>query len=169
MPDLPITFACGLYDRMLPLYSGQVSAKGIDLSFVINDRPRQIFHDMTNEARFDASEMSAAEYVTRVAAGNCPLVAIPVFPSRVFRHASVVINRNAGIETPKDLEGKRVGTPVYTSTAAVYVRGFLVHEYGVDTSRIRWVQGDMEKPGINTNPSAVVGCECLMLGNPATK
>ena len=154
MPGLPITFASGLYDRMLPLYSGQVAAQGIDLNFVINDRPRQIFHDMINEARFDVSEMSAAEFVTRVAAGNCPLVAIPVFPSRVFRHASIVVNRKAGIKTPKDLEGKRVGTPVYISTAAVYVRAFLGHDYGVDTSRIHWIQGDMEKPGTGTNPSA---------------
>jgi 4,5-dihydroxyphthalate decarboxylase len=155
MPDLPLTFASGLYDRVLPLYTGEVSPAGVDLSFIINDRPREIFHAMTNEARFDASEMSCAEYVTRAAAGDCPLVAIPVFPSRVFRHSSVVVNRKAGIGNPKDLEGGRVGTPIYTSTAAVYVRGFLAHDYGVDLTRIHWVQGEMERPGTNPNPSAL--------------
>jgi 4,5-dihydroxyphthalate decarboxylase len=154
MSGLPLTFASGLYDRVLPLYTGEVRAEGIDLDFVINDRPRQIFHAMTNEARFDLSEMSCAEYVTRAAAGNCPLVAIPVFPSRVFRHSSVIVNRKAGIESPKDLEGKRVGTPMYTSTAAVYVRGFLAEDRGVDLERIHWVQGEMERPGTNPNPSA---------------
>lgn len=154
MTGLPLSFSSGLYDRVLALYTGEVTAEGIDLTFVINDRPRQIFHAMTNEARFDASEMSCTEFFTRAAAGDCPLVAIPVFPSRVFRHSSVVVNRKAGIKTPKDLEGKRVGTPVYTSTAAVYVRGFLAEDYGVDLSAIHWVQGEMERPGSNTNPSA---------------
>ncbi|HSR55731.1 MAG TPA: ABC transporter substrate-binding protein, partial [Alphaproteobacteria bacterium] len=100
MSGLPLTFASGLYDRVLALYTGEVTPEGIDLTFIVNDRPREIFHAMTNEARFDLSEMSCAEYFTRAAAGDCPLVAIPVFPSRVFRHSSVIVNRKAGIETP---------------------------------------------------------------------
>lgn len=155
MADVKIKFACGLYDRMLPLFTGEVTPKGIDFDFTVNDRPRQIFHDMTNQRRFDASEMSCSEFFTRMAAGDCPLVAIPVFSSRVFRHSSIVVNRKAGIETPKDLEGKRVGCGIYSSTAAVYVRGLLQHEYGVDLGKIHWIQGNMEQGGVDTNPTTV--------------
>ncbi len=154
MANVRIKFACGLYDRMVPLYSGEVTPQGIDFDFTINDRPRQIFHDMTNQRRFDASEMSCSEFVTRLAAGDCPLVAIPVFTSRVFRHSSIVVNRKAGITTPKDLEGQRVGAGIYSSTAAVYVRGLLQHEYGVDLTKIHWIQGNMELLGVDANPSA---------------
>jgi 4,5-dihydroxyphthalate decarboxylase len=87
MSKIPITFACGLYDRMLPLYTKEVRAEGIDLNFLAIDSPREIFDRMSGALEFDAAEMSSSEYVARFAAGDCPFVALPVFPSRVFRTA----------------------------------------------------------------------------------
>ncbi len=146
MANVPIKFACGLYDRMLALYTGEVCAEGIDLTYVIEESPRNIFDKMAGELTFDACEMSTSELVCRLAAKQSPFVAIPVFPSRMFRHSYIVINRRAGITSPKDLEGKRIGVPIYTVSAAVYLRGLLQHEYGVDLSTIQWIEGDMETP-----------------------
>lgn len=146
MTNLPITFACGLYDRMLALYTGEVRPEGIDLRYVIEEGPRNIFDKMAGELAFDACEMSSSELVCRLAAGQSPFLAIPVFPSRMFRHSYVVINRRSGIRSANDLEGKRIGVPIYTVSAAVYIRGMLQHEYGVDLAKLRWLQGDMETP-----------------------
>lgn len=150
-PSFTLTFACGLYDRVLPLYTGQVRPEGIELDFVISDSPRDLFDHMTGPDAYGAAEMSASEYVARFAAGRCPFVAIPVFPSRLFRHGFITVNRRSGIETPKDLEGRRVGTVIYTQTASVWTRGMLAHDYGVDLSTIQWVQGNLDTPGAHTD------------------
>ena len=86
MAKIPMTFACGLYDRMLALYTGEVQAEGIDLDFIAIDDPRQIFDRMGKNLEFDACEMSSSEVISRHAAGRREMVALPVFPSRVFRH-----------------------------------------------------------------------------------
>ncbi|MDB5916695.1 MAG: 4,5-dihydroxyphthalate decarboxylase [Massilia sp.] len=138
---VPITFACGLYDRMQALYTGEVQPEGIDLTFLNIDAPRKIFDRMSGHQEFDASELSSSEFITRLGAGGSPFVALPVFPSRVFRHSFISINKRSGIRTPKDLEGKRIGVPLYTMTAAIWMRGHLQHDYGVDLSTIEWVQG----------------------------
>lgn len=148
---LALKFACGLYDRVLPLLTGQVRPEGIDLDFIISDSPRDLFDHMSGPDAYDVAEMSGSEFVARFAAGKCPFVAIPVFPSRLFRHGFVTVNRKAGIETPKDLEGKRIGTAIYTQTASVWTRGMLAHDYGVDFSTVHWVQGDLDKPGLHTD------------------
>ncbi len=138
---LPLTFACALYDRMQPLYTGEVQPEGIDLNFIAIDQPRPIFDRMSGGQEFDVAEYSSSEFVQRFANKQCPFVAIPVFPSRAFRHGFIAVHRKAGIKTPKDLEGKRVGVPLYTMTAAIFIRGLLQHEYGVDLSKIHWVAG----------------------------
>ena len=117
MPALPITFACGLYDRMLALQTGDIKADGIDLNFLVMDNPREIFDRMSNRLEFDACEMSSSEFVTRFAAKKLPFVALPVFASRVFRHGFIIVNRKH-IKSPADFAGKRVGVPLYTQTAA---------------------------------------------------
>ena len=150
---LPLTFACGLYDRMLRLYTGEVQPRGIDLKFLANDEPRDIFDRMGGKLEFDASEMSSSEFISRFGAGHCPFVAIPAFASRLFRHGFIFFNRKARIRTPNDLEGKRVGVPLYTMSAAIWIRGLLQHEYGVDLSKVRWVQGALRKPGAHGSPT----------------
>jgi len=155
MAQLKLTFACGPYDRMDSLRTGAVKPEGIDLEFVSIRSPRQIFDKMGGKnPEFDASEFSASEYISQVDRGDCQFVALPVFPSICFRHSYVYMNRRAGIRQPRDLEGKRIGTPLYTQTAAVWLRGILTHEYGVDFSGVQWVQGAMEKVGTHGTPSA---------------
>jgi len=150
---LRLTFACGLYDRMEALRSGEVAVEGVDLNYLAIEAPREIFDRMGGTAEFDAAEFSASEFIGRMARGDRTLVALPVFPSRVFRHSYIYENRRGGIASPKDLEGKRVGTALYTQTAAVWIRGHLSDQYGVDLSTIRWVQGAIEKGGVHGDPS----------------
>jgi len=108
LSKLSMTFACGLYDRMIALRTGEVQPEGIDLNFINIDNPRELFDRMVGKLEFDASEMSSSEYVARFAAGDCPFVALPVFPSRVFRHGYIAVDRRV-IRSPKDLAGRRIG------------------------------------------------------------
>ena len=99
--------------------------------------------------------MSGTEYVSHVASGNSPFIGIPVFASRVFRHSFIVINRKSGVKKPKDLEGRRVGVQLYTMSAAMWIRGMLQHDHGVDLSTISWVQGAIDGPGSHGSPSVL--------------
>lgn len=137
------------------LRRGIVKPEGIDFEFLEIDSPREIFDRMVGEQAFDASELSSSEFISQTGAGKCPFVAIPVFPSKAFRHGFICINRKSGIREPKDLEGKRVGLPLYTQTASIWVRGHLQHEYGVDMDKIHWVQGAVEKAGAHGDPHAL--------------
>ena len=153
---LPLTMACGLYDRMSDLYRGGVQPDGIALNFIPMDGSagaREIFDRMAGNLEFDVAEMSSSEFFARKSAGETSLVALPVFPSRVFRHGMVSVNRRSGIKTPKDLEGKRIGVPIYTMSAAVWMRGHLHHDYGVDLSNVQWVEGAINHPGAHGHPS----------------
>jgi 4,5-dihydroxyphthalate decarboxylase len=154
VPNVNLSFACGLYDRVLPLYTGEVQPAGVDLNFVVINSPREIFDRMGGGQEFDASEFSSSEFIARLSTGKTPFVALPFFPSRVFRHSMVTINKRSGIKTPKDLEGKRVGVPLYTQTAAIFIRGMLQHDHGVDLSKVHWVQGALNHVGSHGNPSA---------------
>jgi 4,5-dihydroxyphthalate decarboxylase len=154
MAKLPLTFACGPYDRMEALNYGLIPVEGIDLNFIEIQAPREIFDRMVGAQEFDVSEMSLAEYVTMTAKGISPFIALPVFPSKAFRHAFICINREAGIKEPKDLAGKRIGTPLYTQTAAIWIRGDLENIYGVDLSDVQWIQGAVEKAGTHGDPPA---------------
>ena len=153
---LRLTMACGLYDRMLDLYRGDVRPDGIELNFIPMDGSagaREIFDRMAGNLEFDIAEMPSSEFIARTSAGISSLVALPVFPSRVFRHGMLSINRRCGINTPKDLEGRRVGVPIYSMSAAVWMRGHLQHDYGVDLDKIHWVEGAINRPGSHGHPS----------------
>ena len=154
MPNVPITLACGLYDRMLALQTGDIKPDGIDLDFRVIDNPREIFDRMNNRLEFDACEMSSSEFISRFAANKLPYVALPVFASRVFRHGFIVINRKF-VKSAADLAGKRIGVPLYTQTAALFVRGLMQHDLGVDLSSIEWVQGAINEPGAYGNPAVM--------------
>ena len=154
MSKLPLTFACGPYDRMEALNYGLIPVEGIDLNFIEIQAPREIFDRMVGSQEFDLSEMSLAEYITMTAKGTSPFIALPVFPSKAFRHAFICVNRGAGIREPKDLAGKRIGTPLYTQTAAIWIRGDLENIYGADLSDVQWIQGAVEKAGTHGDPPA---------------
>src|SRR5947199_344632 len=102
---------------------------------------------MLRYQEFDAAECSMSSYLMARERGYPRLIAIPVFPSRFFRHSFIFINSESGIEAPKNLVGKRVGVPEYQITAAVWVRGILQHEYGVPPEKMKWFTGGAEDPG----------------------
>ena len=146
MSNLRLTFASGPYDRTMALREGTIRPEGIELNY-LTMQPAEIFWRMLQYREFDASEMSLSNYTTLVSGGNAPFIAIPVFPSRVFRHGYFFINTTKGIAHPRDLKGKRGGVPEYSMTAAVYMRGLLQHEYGVKPSDVEWVQGRADRLG----------------------
>src|SRR5580698_2645309 len=155
MAKLQLSFACGLYDRMQPLYTGEVTPDGIELNFIAIDQPRPIFDRMSGGEEFDVAEYSSSEFVQRFANKQCPFVAIPVFPSIAFRLGFIAVNRKSGIKSPKDLAGKRIGVPLYTMTAAIFINGMLHHEFGVDLSKVQWVQSAMNTSGSHGAPTVL--------------
>src|SRR5215203_3597195 len=146
MPRLPLTFACCRYDRMEAIREGTVTVQGVDLTCITLKSGRDVFDRMVGGQEFDVAELSASEFISLHGMGNCPFVALPVFPSRVFRHGYIFINKRSGIKEPRDLEGKRVGVQEYRQTAGVWIRGILQHDYGVDLNRITWVEGGVNEP-----------------------
>lgn len=151
MTDLNLHMATGPYDRIEALRYGAVKPEGITLEYETRIPVHSIFVGMAEREEFDVSEMSLALYTTKrsraLAGGEAfPFVAIPVFPSRVFRHGNFFVNRKTGIRTPGDLEGKRIGIQEYRQTAGVWMRGILRDEYGVDTDTIQWVEGGVDVP-----------------------
>lgn len=146
MSQPEITLACDLNDRTRSLHDGTVQPMGVDLNFV----PLQIeetFWRMLKHQEFDAAEMSMSSYMITRDRGDPDLIAIPVFPSRFFRHSCIFVNADAGIDEPADLAGKRVGVPEYQMTASLWIRGTLQHDYGVHPSDMQWFHGGEEETG----------------------
>jgi 4,5-dihydroxyphthalate decarboxylase len=144
MSDLRLTLACWDYDRTRPLIDGRIKPQGIELDIKLL-RPRETFQRMLDDQEFHASELSLASYTALKGRGTCPFVAIPVPVSKIFRHSCIYVRSGAGIEKPEDLKGKRVGTSQFSSTALVFLRGMLQHDYGVLASDLHWFMG-----GLNT-------------------
>jgi 4,5-dihydroxyphthalate decarboxylase len=146
MANLTVTVACGPYDRTEALRSGVVRPEGIDLVYVPIQSPPELFARMVHKESFDAAEMSTSLYLQLRAQGELPFVALPVFPSRMFRHGYVFVRDDAGINSPADLAGKRIGVQEYHQTAGVWIRGILRRDYGVDFSGVRWFEGGVNAP-----------------------
>jgi 4,5-dihydroxyphthalate decarboxylase len=144
MANLKLTLACWDYDRTRPLIDGRVKPEGIDLDIQLL-RPRQTFQRMLDDQEFQVSELSLASYTALKGRGACPFVALPVALSKIFRHSCIYVRTDAGIDKPEDLKGKRVGTSQYSSTALMFMRGMLQHEYGLRDSDMHWFMG-----GLNT-------------------
>ncbi len=146
MGKIRLTLACWDYDRTRALQDGRVEVEGVELTY-LPLRVEETFWRMLRYQEFDACELSMGSYLVDVDKGSPRFIAIPVFPSRAFRHSSIFINTDSGIHEPKDLVGKRVGVPEYQMTMAVWVRGILQHEYGVRPEKMKWFTGGQEKPG----------------------
>lgn len=146
MGKIHMTLACWDYDRTRPLQDGRVEVEGVDLTY-LPLRVEETFWRMLRYQDFDAAEMSMGSFLMSRDKGFPRFVAIPVFPSRAFRHSCIYINTEAGIRQPKDLVGKRVGVPEYQITMAVWARGILQHEYGVKPQQMHWLTGGEEHPG----------------------
>lgn len=146
MSRLSLTFACWDYDRMRAVQDGRVRPEGIDLNPVILP-VEETFYRQLRYREFDVSEMSLSSYLLTLNEPEPPFVALPVFPSRFFRHQSIYIHAGSGIEKPEDLVGKRVGTPEYQMTAGVWQRGILADDHGVPVDSVRYFTGGLEQPG----------------------
>ncbi|MGR3495961.1 ABC transporter substrate-binding protein [Citreimonas sp.] len=145
MAKLELTLGCWDYDRVQPLMDGRVRPDGIELNF-LNMIVEETFFRMLRNREFDVSEMSMSSYCVSLTRPDRPFVAIPVFPSRFFRHSCIYVNAEAGIEKPTDLIGKRVGTPEFQMTAPVWIRGILDEHYGVPVDSVTYVTGGEETP-----------------------
>ena len=145
MSNLKLTLACWDYDRTRPLIDGRVKPEGIDLDVKVM-RPREMFPRMLEQKEFDVSELSLGSYVTLKGRGSCPFVAVPVTLSKIFRHSCIYVRTDAGIKTPQDLRGKRVGTTQLGSTGTVFMNGMMQHEFGVGLADIHWYIGGLDSP-----------------------
>ena len=146
MGKLRLAMACSNYDRTRALFEGRVPVDGIELT-CLNLPIEEIFFRMLRHHEFAVAEMSLSSYVVSLFTENPRFVAIPVFPSRFFRHSCIFINRDSGIREPGDLIGKRVGTPEYQMTAGVWIRGILSDEYDVPVASVTYFRGGEEQPG----------------------
>lgn len=145
MAKLQLGIAVGDYDRIRPLVDGTVGIDGVDPQWMLLD-PEEIFFRAFRHADFDICELSLSSTSVKTAAGDCPYVGVPVFPSRAFRHTSVYV-RTDRIKSPSDLRSKRVGVPEYQLTANVWVRLVLEEDFGIQPSDVTWVRGGYEHPG----------------------
>ncbi|TAJ73478.1 MAG: ABC transporter substrate-binding protein [Phenylobacterium sp.] len=146
MSKLRLTLACWDYDRTRALADGRVQAEGIDLNF-LPLHVEETFFRMLRNREFDVAEMSLSSYCVSLMRDDPAFVAIPVFPSRFFRHACIFVSATSGITRPQDLVGKRFGVPEYQMTAPVWIRGILSDEYGVDPTSVKYFTGGEEEPG----------------------
>jgi 4,5-dihydroxyphthalate decarboxylase len=142
-----LTLAVCDYDHTRDLASGVVRADGITLTPLIFDSIEEITFRFLANLEWDVSELSFGKYTSLTSQGAAPMVAIPVFPSRVHRHSAIYVRADRGIKTAKDLNARTIGIPEWAQTAGVYVRGFLAEDYGVDLASIRWLQAGVNEPG----------------------
>ncbi|AZG11374.1 ABC transporter substrate-binding protein [Pigmentiphaga sp. H8] len=146
MSKLRLSLGCWDYDRTRALMDGTVVPDGIDLNY-LNMPVEETFFRMLRHREFDVAEMSLSSYTVSLFKPERPFIAIPIFPSRFFRHSCIYVNADAGIREPKDLIGKRIGTPEYQMTAPVWIRGILDEHYGVPVDSVTYVTGGEEEPG----------------------
>jgi 4,5-dihydroxyphthalate decarboxylase len=139
MSRLQLSIAIGDYDRMRPLVDGLVQIDGVDAQIMLLE-PEEIFFRAFRHADFDICELSLSSYSVKTAAERSAYVAVPVFPSRAFRHTSIYV-RTDRIKSPADLKGCRIGVPEYQLTANVWVRMILEEDYGIRPADITWVRG----------------------------
>lgn len=141
-----LTLAIGDYDRTRALADGSVRVPGVELS-VVNLHPGELFARVVRDREFELAELSLSTYLNLRARGDDGLVAIPVFPSRMFRHAYVFVHADAGIERPEDLAGRTIGTEQWQLTAGLWVRGILEDDHGVAPEAMTWMIGGQDEPG----------------------
>jgi 4,5-dihydroxyphthalate decarboxylase len=142
---VPLTLACWDYDRTRALATGEIRPEGVDLTYLSLPVEETFFRMMRNQ-EFDVAEMSLSSYVLSLSRG-APATAIPVFPSRAFRHNGIYVNAASGIEQPPDLAGRVIGIPEYQLTAVVWVRGILAEHYGVPLESAHYRTGGLDTPG----------------------
>lgn len=167
MANLSLTMALSHYDRHVPLFDGSVTAEGVDLKVleVGQSHPLQHGQDrherMLQKGEFDVCELSLSSYLIAKSRGM-PFTAIPVFPRRLFSLSQMWVNINAGIRTPQDLVGKKVGLSTFQTTLSVLAKGDLQTEYNVPWREIDWYISKDE--AVPLKPMAGVKLQLLKRG-----
>src|SRR5579883_855890 len=123
--------------RTWPIIDGTVKPDGVDLIPTVL-HPSELFWRQLHFAEFAISEMSCSSFMIAIARGDTRFVGLPIFTTRRFFHTGILVRKSAGIATPADLKGKRVGVPEYQQTAALWARGVLQHEFGVRDRDVEW-------------------------------
>jgi 4,5-dihydroxyphthalate decarboxylase len=143
---LSLTCALSDYDHVRDLTSGRVRAEGLILT-PLNMAVEEIFFRALRFEEFDVAEMSMGRYAALVSQGDRRFVAIPVFPSRVFRHSAIYVRQDSEIREPQHLQEKTIGIPEWAQTAGIYARGMLSDQYGIRLNGINWVQAGIHEAG----------------------
>lgn len=146
MARLPITIATWDYDRVRPLIDGRVGVEGCDVNYLVMP-VEECFHRAFFNGEFEVAEIGLSPFLIAVSRAMAPYVAIPAFLSRTFRHSAIYVRSDRGINSPQDLRGRNIGVPEYQQSAALWVRGFLKDDFGIDAEQIQWVQGGLEQHG----------------------
>ena len=129
--DIQLSIGMAANPRTWPLFDGTVKPDGIQL-IPSPVHASELFWRQLRFADFDISEMSFSSLIMALAHGDERWVGLPVFTTRRFFHTGILVRRDRGIESPADLKGKQVGVPEYQQTAALWTRGVLQHEFGVE-------------------------------------
>jgi 4,5-dihydroxyphthalate decarboxylase len=159
MADLKLKAVTRTQGNNKALKDGAVTPKTFEFAFEEVDPLIAAFRRMVRGNEFDICEMAITTYICAKEHGK-PMTAVPIFLVRAFHHGAILVNSKAGIRTPKDLEGKKVGVNRgYTVTTGVWARGILQEEYGVDLGKITWVLSGDEHVAEYKNPANVVPIE----------
>ena len=146
MARLKLSIATTDYDHFRDFRLGSVQAEGIDHTWSMLGH-HEIFARFTFNREWDAAELSFAKFCAQVTRKDSDIIGLPVICSRLFRFSSFYVNKKSKIRTAKDLKGKKVGSPEWAHTAAVYMRGWLNDEHGVGLKDIHWVQAGANEAG----------------------
>jgi 4,5-dihydroxyphthalate decarboxylase len=146
MSKIRLSIATTDYDHFRDFRTGEVRAEGIDHNW-LNLGHHECFARFTANREFDVSELSFAKFTTQVSRDNPDVIGLPVVCSRLFRFSSFYVNKKSGIKTVQDLKGKRVGSPEWAHSAAVYMRGWMHNECGVKLTDVHWYQAGANAPG----------------------
>ena len=155
MAGLSLRTAVGNYGHTKALKDGTANSERFDMEHVDASDVIGIFRRMVRGLEFDVAEMALATYLCS-RAHQKPFTAIPIFLVRGFHHGAISYNTKSGIQSPKDLEGRRVGVRGYTVTTGVWVRGILQSVYGVDLNKVTWVLSGDDHVAEYVYPSNVV-------------
>src|SRR5262245_36282136 len=153
--NVPLTIAVAEYPHTSAVRNGSIAIEGVDAEFVTVEPQIAAFRRMVRQVEFDVCELAPTTYIIARAYG-APFVALPIFVMRRFHHAGLLVRPDAGIKSPKDLEGRRVGVRAYSVTTGVWTRSVLIEEFGLDSSKVTWVVDDEEHVAALRLPPNVV-------------
>jgi hypothetical protein len=142
-----LKIACYKYVHTQSLFDGSIKLENYDVEFRTDNRIDKLFERMIKEDEFDVSELGLTFYLRCLEMGDCPFIAIPIFPNRQFRHSAIFVNKASGIKAPKDMEGKVIGEfATYSHDAGTVAKGILSDEYGVKLEKCKWIIGGFDYP-----------------------